>query len=111
MLKNCRYQNSCLETAEIAVTSVDNEDPYILDYSYSQENDFLEIVVKDNQSGINYSQLMALTASGSALTPTSVDLEKGVLIYPIPPEDFILTLTDLAGNQSQHLVKIQKKYI
>lgn len=96
---------SVLDSVSFQIDSIDSDEPFIMDYSYDLGSDTLEIRVKDADAGIDYSQIAALSSSGHAIFPKSVNVADGTLYYSIPEDNFILSLTDLVGNNSEHLVK------
>lgn len=101
-----RNGKSVLDSVTFQIDSIDKDEPVITGYSYDLRTNTLQIGINDSKSGIDYSQINALTLSGNALQPRFVNTEEGILYYPIPEADFILSLYDLAGNDSEHLVKV-----
>lgn len=97
---------SVLDSVTFQMDSIDNDEPFITEYSYDLKTDTIQIEIKDSKAGIDYLQVEARTLSGNALLPKSVNTEDGILYYQLPEDDFVLSLADFVGNESEHLVKI-----
>lgn len=97
---------SLMDSITFQIDSIDIDEPFITGYSYDIKTDTLQIGIRDSKAGIDYSKVEARTLSGNKLLPKSMNTEDGILYYPLPKDDFILSLADFAGNESEHLVKV-----
>ncbi len=67
--------------------------------SYSADEGILTLTVKDTQSGIDYANLYATTATGETVSPLSIDKENGVVVFELDPSGLTVSIKDLSGNE------------
>lgn len=94
-------KNGGSTTKNLAVTTVDTENPVITDYKGDDE--LLTIQLADSQSGIDPQNIYAETESGRRFSPQSASETQA--IFNMPTEPCTLYYGDKAGNIGHTFVK------
>ena len=93
-MKNCNGMS--LSEYEV-INILDDGAPELV--SYSADEGILTLTVKDTQSGIDYANLYATTATGETVSPLSIDKENGVVVFELDPSGLTVSIKDLSGNE------------
>lgn len=96
--------NDLSSTADFAVSAIDDLAPTISGFDYTEDD--LVIKFNDEGSGIDYSSIKGVTSDGQVIMPISFDKENNTVTFAFPDENFQLSISDLAGNESHHNVEL-----
>lgn len=72
------------------------------------ENGRLYTRLSDSDSGIDYDALYCMGTTRGRIEPETVDRTSGTAVFPLPKEDVVLYVKDLAGNRAQIPVAYHK---
>lgn len=96
--------NGKASSYKFVVDCIDKEGPHLGNYSATEDS--LTVHFKDELAGVNFANVYGETASGSRLTPTSVDEKDGSVTFDLPDENFTIIVEDELGNISKNQVTI-----
>lgn len=64
-------------------------------------NGRLHVSLSDRESGIDYDDLYCVGSTRGRIKPETADRDSGTAVFPLPKEDVVLYVKDLAGNRAQ----------
>ncbi|MDO5550272.1 MAG: hypothetical protein Q4F76_03810 [Lachnospiraceae bacterium] len=82
------------------VNILDDVAPLVGD-QYSIQDGILTLTLDDSQSGLDWTSVYGVTASGLSIAPVSVDKQTGTFTFEMDEESLIIYASDLAGNPMQ----------
>lgn len=82
------------------VNILDDVAPLVGD-QYSIQDGILTLTLDDSQSGLDWTSVYGVTASGLSVTPVSVDKQTGTFTFEMNEESLVIYASDLAGNPMQ----------
>lgn len=97
--------NRQFQTQYVDVTTVDREVPVAI--SCTRRGDLIYLYLSDENSGIDYAKIQAMTLTGEELLPVEVDEENGLLVFPDFKDSLNVYVPDLAGNQLHLILSMQ----
>ena len=80
----------------VTVKGIDENAPLVL--SSVSEGGKLKLYVKDEDSGINYSEVYAVDSGGKTVKPVSYKGSKGEIVFDYPQTDWDVYIPDMTGN-------------
>lgn len=80
----------------------DTESPYLV--SNYKQNDQLYLVFADDQSGVDFSTVRIVNASGEVILPEKISPESGEVILQMPKETLDIYVDDNKGNTLQLMI-------
>ena len=99
ILFNRQYQ-----TAEVSVDGLDKKAPSVK--SQKTNDGLVYIYVSDEGTGVDYTEIYALTVSGETVMPEKYSTSKGFVAFRYPEETLNVYIPDKAGNILSLLVSI-----
>lgn len=83
------------------IAVLDDTAPSIDEETVVMEDGKLELIAKDNISGINYEAVYATDDAGKRTAPVSYDKETGRITFDLEKDSLTVYLEDMAGNANQ----------
>lgn len=96
--------NKQTRTEYIDVTAVDREVPVVT--SCTRDDDHIYLYLSDWDSGVDFPAIQAVSLSGTAVIPDSMDPVAGCVIFTGVTESLNVFVPDLAGNKLQIVLTI-----
>lgn len=84
------------------VTHLDMDKPELI-RSYT-ENGYINIVVRDTYSGIDYDGIAGTDSEGNTIEPDAVDKENETITFKIPSQPVNVIVPDNSGNELEILI-------
>lgn len=84
------------------VTHLDMDKPELI-RSYT-ENGYINIVVRDTYSGIDYDGIAGTDSEGNTIEPDAVDKENETITFKIPSQPVNVIIPDNSGNELEILI-------
>lgn len=88
----------------VTVTDVDLTIPEVTD-KYLKDG-IVHLTVKDDESGIDYDSIYAVTDDGETIYPSSADEDTGEITFPRPDGSYNIYISDRNGNQLHVILRI-----
>ncbi len=88
----------------VDVTAVDRDSPVAVDCR--REGSFVYLYLSDELSGIDYDSLQAVSLTGEAVTPVSVEPQTGCVTFSNLEATVNVYVSDLAGNRLQLILSL-----
>lgn len=88
----------------VDVTAVDRDSPVAVDCR--REGSFVYLYLSDELSGIDYDSLQAVSLTGEAVTPVSVEPQSGCVTFSNLEATVNVYVSDLAGNRLQLILSL-----
>lgn len=93
--------NSMTKSSHIQINLLDEANPVIDEDSVVLGAGYLEFVVSDTQSGVDWDSIYAVDSLGNNLKPTDVNKTTGKVTFSMAADSISVYVKDLANNEAQ----------
>lgn len=97
--------NRQTRTKYVEVTAVDRQPPVAT--AGNKDGDLVYLYLTDDISGVDYSNIKAVSLTGDEISPIAVNEEKGCITFPGFQDTINVYVFDLAGNKLHLILSIQ----
>lgn len=93
--------NSMTKSSHIQINLLDEANPVIDEDSVVLGAGYLEFVVSDTQSGVDWDSIYAVDSLGNNLKPTDLNKTTGKVTFSMAADSIAVYVKDLANNEAQ----------
>ncbi len=93
--------NSMTKSSHIQINLLDEANPVIDEDSVVLGAGYLEFIVSDTQSGVDWDSIYAVDSLGNNLKPTDINKNTGKVTFSMAADSIAVYVKDLANNEAQ----------
>ena len=93
--------NNMTKSSHIQVNLLDETNPVIDEESVVLGAGYLEFIVSDTQSGVDWDSIYAVDSLGNNLKPTDINRTTGKVTFSMAADSIVVYVKDLAKNEAQ----------